>query len=142
MLVISKNVGGATMSFNAFYLGSLAERVAHGECKPPNTARALSDGSLSDTAIGNVEDGQQQQNAQSSGGFGGSSRQRNIRFDPNIDGGGGGGGGKDALATSAGAAAGRPGMGPKSNSTSQLSASGNERVSPRFCSALVPRIAN
>ena len=41
-LVISQNVAGATMSFNVFYLGSLAERVAHGECKPANAARAPS----------------------------------------------------------------------------------------------------
>ena len=56
-------------------------------------------------------------------------RQRNIRFDPNIDGGGGGGsGGREGHAGAAGAAAGRPGMGQKSNSTSQLSASGNDRT--------------
>ena len=55
-------------------------------------------------------------------------RQRNIRFDPHIDG-GAGSGGREGHAGASGAAAGRPGMGQKSNSTSQLSASGNDRPS-------------
>lgn len=92
-----------------------------------NPLRSLSDGSLSDTAVGNIETQERR-------------GERNLRFDPRI----GGGGGKQPQTTSgaAGAAAGgattpggtattgaggRPGLGQKSNSTSQLSASGKHR---------------